>query len=711
MVLDMGYYIPYFTATTNSSLATFYGLRGEENRQVLARTFLEPTSWYDFCNIVDPSNCTVPMEGVHEGVVAARYPQTDEEKSSYFMPGLYTGHFRDTERTNCTINPQCSGHLIAPHCSWTTFADNQIYWNNIKLSLHGPETPNNGYSYEQMMQIWRAANATRSHVFMWWVPDLKNEEFHGTDYAFQRVTLPTATQECLNYRAEKLVNQKCSDSIEERRGDPVGACDYAPVLPKKVMSRGLKTTSSANKHKSVWSPAYVLLRQIYLPEYSSQDLFRKWASFLSDETLDAPREAVCEWVFEHLDELMRYSPESYPRALESRSYYPIALVGYIFGSIALCIAIITVALIFVWKGHQVIKTGQCNVLSCMAVGYIIVSISAILHAVVETSNAVCTLQQWTLRLGYTLEIVPILIKMSSINKLGREARRFRRAVIDPNHFKKFLSITLSIVVMYLIVWTALDMPKRVDDHSLKEIDGVTTVCVYSGCASHSPVWKIMALVWETLLLLSSTVLAYQSREIIQQLNESHWLAFLVYSHTLFLLVRLVVNVLLFSNMIQSSMSTKAIALILALDTIVAVVVYFCPKFCLILRNSKGTRTMQVEINHYHGPLRRKRRSFISGVNIPSGGVPNLIRRDVEQTGSNEDIGLAAMQAVAALDLNLSSVERESSGMFIGDEQDNEEGVARNLQPVPEQSIHCHNSTNGDDNTECNSTYQNADVTE
>lgn len=665
MVVDMGYYIPEFTAATNSSLATFYGLRGEENRETLARTFLEPTNWVDFCNIVDPSNCTRPMEGGHEGIISKRYPLTDEEKASYFVPQLYTGHFRDTERTNCTINSKCSGHLIGPHCSWTTFADNQIYWNNISLSLNGPLQPNNGYSYEQMMQIWRAANATRSHVFMWWVPDLKNEEFHGTDFAFQRVTLPTATQECLNYRSLELMGQKCSQSIEQRRGDPRGSCDYAPVLPKKVMSRGLKTASINHEDEGMRSPAHDFLRQIYFPEYSSQDLFRKWASLILDDTLDAPREAVCEWVYDHLDDLLLYSPAGYPRKLESRSYFPIAVAGYVSSCFAMCVSIVAAILTFIWRRHQVLKTAQLNVLSSMLVGYVIVSLSAMLHSVIETSNLVCTLQQWTLRLGYTLEIVPILIKVSAINKLSREARRFRRAEIDPNHFRKFLSAVLAILVAFLIAWTVVDTPKRVNNLTLKT-DEFTTVCVYAGCASKSPVWKLMALVWETLLLLSSTVLAYQSREIIQQLNESHWLAFLVYSHTVFLLIRLVVNVLLVSNMIQSSMSTKIIAVLLALETLAAIAIYFVPKFCLILRNPKGTRGIQVEVCYPGGPLRPKRRSFITGVNIPRGGIPDLIRRDAE-------IQVDALRGIdAVMDLKLSSDGKDSSsGIYVGDKNSKE----------------------------------------
>ena len=70
----------------------------------------------------------------------------------------------------------------------------QAYWNDIALETDGPLPENNGYSYGQMIDIWRAANATQSHVAMWWwTPDPTVEEFRGTRYQFQTIQLPEPT--------------------------------------------------------------------------------------------------------------------------------------------------------------------------------------------------------------------------------------------------------------------------------------------------------------------------------------------------------------------------------------------------------------------------------------------------------------------------------------------------------------------------------------
>ena len=122
----------------------------------------------------------------------------------HFVPDFYTGHFRVTDRTNCTTNSViCKGNLIGPHCSWTAYVDSQMYWNDMGLTLNGPLAPNNGYSASQMVHICWAANATKSDVFFClWTPDIMLvDEFEASeDHAFQRVLLPLPNEECINYK-------------------------------------------------------------------------------------------------------------------------------------------------------------------------------------------------------------------------------------------------------------------------------------------------------------------------------------------------------------------------------------------------------------------------------------------------------------------------------------------------------------------------------
>jgi flagellar biosynthesis protein FlhB len=103
----------------------------------------------------------------------------------------------------------------------------------------------------------------------------------------------------------------------------------------------------------------------------------------------------------------------------------------------------------------------------MIVGYYLVGLLAVLHAAtVLISAVICTLQQWTLLICYCLEFVPILIKISLINKLGHQTRLFRKVEFDPNRFKSQLTLSIAVLFLYLVIWTSLDMPKCTDDFEI-----------------------------------------------------------------------------------------------------------------------------------------------------------------------------------------------------------------------------------------------------
>lgn len=668
----MGYYIPVYTADMHPSFASFYGLRGDDNRAELAREFKIPTTWKMYCELF-PLDCAAGES------VAKRYPYGTDEENSYFVRGLYDGHFRLPDNIEtCEQDGDCIGHIVGPHCSWTSYIENQMFHNDIHLSSKGPVEPNNGYSYSSMIEIWKAANATKSHVFLWWwTPDLLLEEFaESQEFSFHRVTLPYPTEECLNYRSGVLNEIKCSADVNDRKGEAIGACDYAVIPLRKLISAGLRTSSLAGGEVALESPAYTFLKQIYLTEYSLSHIFRKITKFdggdLHHHRTDlAFRESLCEWVYENIDELTSYAPKGFPREKKFMSYAPIEYTGYTLGTIALFLSVITAMCTFIWRDNPALKSAQLNVLSSMVVGYVIASISSLLHALVFTSDALCTLQEWTLHLAYSLELVPILIKVSAINRLGREARLFRRAQIDPNRFRKFLSSSLAIILLYLIHWTLFDKPRRDDDLEVLEEGETTTVAIYAGCSSSTPVWAIMALGWESIILLSSTILAYQSREVIKQLSESKWLTFLVYSHSLFLIVRLVVQILFFSKMILSSLTSKITAITLSLETICAILIYFLPKFLMAYRKEEvhaiqyQTRRTSMNPSHvrnaHHSSSNQRRHivrrsCFKTSVNVPMSGVPHVIRGSLSASGN---IDVSALRSRVSESTNASNQKNQT----------------------------------------------------
>ena len=160
MLTAQKWYIPKFTAMRDPSLTTIYGLAGEKNRQKLAETFKRPTTWKQYCDEVSLDGCAT------DDGVASR-PPAESEEYSMFSEGSFIGHFRYSEANNCTGFPNdvtCTGHFTDYPCGWNSQAPTQIYHNQIALRSDGTNDYRGGYSYSQLVGIWRAANATKEDV-------------------------------------------------------------------------------------------------------------------------------------------------------------------------------------------------------------------------------------------------------------------------------------------------------------------------------------------------------------------------------------------------------------------------------------------------------------------------------------------------------------------------------------------------------------------
>jgi len=181
------------------------------------------------------------------------------------------------------------------------------------------------------------------------------------------------------------------------------------------------------------------------------------------------------------------------------------------------------------------------------------------------------------------------------------------------------------------------MPRKNYDLKIIEGEDMTTVAFYSGCASaFSPVWEVVALGLEGFILLSASVLAYQSREIIEKLDESSWLAYLVYSESVFLIIRVVTVILAASGAMKASMSTKVIGIEVALETITAILLYFLPKFVRI-KSKKAFKEVPVSLRGSTIIRGKGGKTYITGITIPKGGIPNLIKKKPDSTSRRTSV--------------------------------------------------------------------------
>jgi hypothetical protein len=284
------WYVPRLTAQRDASLANYNGLQGEANREKLARVFKRPTTWQDYCDLVSDSQCLET-----DNNVTARLPQTPVEASAYFVPGLYTGHFRASPENNCTASPDtCTGHFTDFPCSWASFFPQQSHHLGIALESNGNE-PNGGYVYGELKQIWAAANATKSDIMMfWWTPEALFEDYLGTDYEFTRVVLPPPTQACVDARVNPIV--RCGEvTFEESTGNARGACDTAPQSLSKLLVGNLRETfRDPDVAPEIWSPAYEVLQNYQLGELQMDVLFDSWKKVGLDKWGYDPR--ACKWL-------------------------------------------------------------------------------------------------------------------------------------------------------------------------------------------------------------------------------------------------------------------------------------------------------------------------------------------------------------------------------------------------------------------------------
>jgi len=90
-----------------------------------------------------------------------------------------------------------------------------------------------------------------------------------------------------------------------------------------------------------------------------------------------------------------------------------------------------------------------------------------------------------------------------------------------------------------------------------------------------------------LTLLVASVLTFQSRHVFEEFNESHGLAFMIYSHTIFLLLRLGVLSLVNSHIIPQDLMHPILSLFTSLDVIFAVSFYFGQKFLPIMKDTRS----------------------------------------------------------------------------------------------------------------------------
>jgi len=582
MVGYLSWYIPSYVVQRDPTLASHYGYK---NRTKLAETFQRPTTWGDYCAIVSDNNCTNI-----EDAFATRAPVTEDEKNSYFDSlDTYKGFFRKTDKGDCSgdKNATCTGHFLDYPCTWNAYTNQQLYWNGIPLESEI------SYSYGELMQIYQAAEATKSAIILlWWYPDSNIEQ-----YDFWEVKLTGTTRECVNNRAMPPEGKSRCDmnhTANELIGNQVGSCGYQTQTLETVISPSVRI-NELDKPEGMESPAYNAIRNLLVSDIDISDLLNEWSRVRQANTSGYDlREVVCSFVEENYNveeedssssssstkkkknmNLNKFIPPSYPRKMDRIPYYSaVNYAAIAFGALAIIIVCLLYAAAFHYRGAKVMKVAQKAYLDLFAFGYLLVCIGAIVSATAP-SDVSCIGRQWLITLGYTQGVVPLLVKVAAINRLMQQAKKMRRVQISKTRLFGMVALSTLIITAYLTAWTIVDPPQKVENPSLVS-GGGSLVEIRVECGSSSNIWMAIAYLWEAIYIISSAILAFQSRNVRSDFNESKEIANMAYVHFVFFLVRLMVW-LLPTSVIHANTQEAISSFLLSLDSVFCITLYFGPK--------------------------------------------------------------------------------------------------------------------------------------
>ncbi|CAB9499168.1 Receptor-type guanylate cyclase gcy [Seminavis robusta] len=567
------WFVPKFTAQNDTSLLSYIGLQGPQNRRKLAETFKRPTNFRDYCEQVSERQC---QDDNATSSIATRPPLDDTEGDMFFVEGVYTGHFRYTEENDCDKHPtNCTGHFTNYPCVWESYAEPQIYHHQMGFE-------HNMYTYAQMTQIWSAANATKENVIsIWWRPQIMYESYLGTDTEMTQVVLTPPTQECSDNRIN--TNKRCDEDRDlfDIVGNPVGACDSYSHTLQKVFSTALKEVSfDKNTPEEFWSPAYDVLLNFKLSSLQIGQIFQYWANKTTDKANFDFRDATCEWVIDHMDLIQRFIPDTYPRAVvyENDSGSAMHVSALVIACLTSLLVIASIGATHLKRQTKIMYYTQPEYLYTILVGFFLIALSAIILAI-PPSDPTCVVQQWLSNLGHIVAFFPLVARISAINQLATSGKQMQRVRLHMSTLGKYMGVAVCLVMAYTLVWSLVDAPGKAYTYQLsgdKNDNGATLISGFDYCGSDSEVWPIINFGWQALLLIPGCMIAFLASRVREDLNDTKSMVAVLNTNLGFL----VLNVAFFFLVADSKRSELMAyaSLILSANVVASLGVYFVPKF-------------------------------------------------------------------------------------------------------------------------------------
>ena len=405
------------------------------------------------------------------------------------------------------------------------------------------------------------------------------QRYLNTDTEQQKVSLPPPTQECFDNRVDVTLRCSATDRNDLIGNEP-GSCDYKPQTLRKALVPSLnpRLSNAATTSELLWSPAYDFMDSFTFTELQFGQVADYW---INDNQTDI-RAATCRWVVENLESLFAFVPKSYPRVLEQDNFRGMT-AAMVLGVVATLTGVAATIVTHLQRETKMIRCAQIDFLWLILAGITMVALAGLITSI-RPSDGTCIASLWLVSLGYTLLLVPLIVKVFAINKMLQAAESFRRVKLQRSQLHRAVAVISLVMMIFLAAWTAIDPPQREKQYELTgklTAANETVVIVHPYCASSDRVWVGTLFAWNFVILLIAAVLAFMSRKMPSDFRETQTLAMLIYSNFLFAVLRAVFMVLGYSTD-ESGWNQTDLTMIRSIlyscDMIATVLIYFVPKF-------------------------------------------------------------------------------------------------------------------------------------
>lgn len=315
----------------------------------------------------------------------------------------------------------------------------------------------------------------------------------------------------------------------------------------------------------------------------AQRITDRWQTVIDNYQAGAEQTSLLE-IYQRLRDV--YVAEEDLNQISSIRGYGFALAG---------IAIVCAVLFAVWafwnQNRNVVRAAQPFFLVVICVGVVVLASSIIPLAYDESFASVtacdmaCTSFPWLLTLGWTIIFSALFAKLWRINRVMKNARRFRRVQINTLDVLWPFGVMFSLNAILLTVWTIVDPPfwTRIEI-SETESYGTCTLDL------DSVVWKVLLGLIVTVngtALVLANVQAYQTRALSDEFGESKYIGLIMMSFLQLVLVGVPILFLIEDDPSASYMMRSSIVFVLCMSVLLLL---FVPKMAVWFRELREPET-------------------------------------------------------------------------------------------------------------------------